>query len=478
VTTSSLAEEIAALPAPLRARLDARGFEPTQLVAWAARVGLDKDGRNRLSGAVLPPQPGDLVDAPVPGSAEHARALGARPRGHSPRRARALRARRRHGHAHGRGRQGPGRGLPGRTVPRPAPRGKRSLERHFRAILAAVAHDERGRPTGRCAERPRRASRLDPDFCHLRAVRLAAPHPRGASSSRATSRRAQRVRHGPRRSARRAAQERACSLRSARTAGKVVCIANIDNLGATIDPGPRRRAPRSHSAGQRSSWSTRSAAIAAAARCAGTGADHHSKSSACPWASIRKRARVQHQHVPGQRGGAARAPPGVDLRRGREEGVRTVTRRAVRAAASARSPRPSPPSSSACPAKAPISRFLPVKDCPSSRSVVRNRGDRPRSWHPCAERSTLERPTRSPTPARKGLRAFRVCPRARRSPRRRRAGRALPRDGADAGQGARAGHRVGGDRPARGRGGELRERAALPGERSRSRSSKAATIAP
>jgi UTP--glucose-1-phosphate uridylyltransferase len=72
VTTSSLAEEIAALPAPLRARLDARGFEPTQLVAWAARVGLDKDGRNRLSGAVLPPQPGDLVDAPVPGSAEHA----------------------------------------------------------------------------------------------------------------------------------------------------------------------------------------------------------------------------------------------------------------------------------------------------------------------------------------------------------------------------------------------------------------------
>lgn len=72
VTTSSLAEEIAALPAPLRARLDARGFEPAKLLGWAATAGKNKDSRNRLTGTVLPPQPGDLVDAPVPGTPEHA----------------------------------------------------------------------------------------------------------------------------------------------------------------------------------------------------------------------------------------------------------------------------------------------------------------------------------------------------------------------------------------------------------------------
>lgn len=72
VSTSPLAEEIAALSPTLRARIDARGFDPAQLVAWAQTAGHDKDARNRLPGEVTPPRAGDLVDAPVPGSADHA----------------------------------------------------------------------------------------------------------------------------------------------------------------------------------------------------------------------------------------------------------------------------------------------------------------------------------------------------------------------------------------------------------------------
>lgn len=73
----SLHEQVKALPAPILARLAARGFDASQLEAWAATIGKDRDQRNRLPGKVEPPYPGDLVALPEPGTPEHA-ALTAR----------------------------------------------------------------------------------------------------------------------------------------------------------------------------------------------------------------------------------------------------------------------------------------------------------------------------------------------------------------------------------------------------------------
>lgn len=69
----SLREQIAALPAPLLERLNARGFDAERLVRWSTIVGKDRDSRNRLSGAVEPPAPGDIEDLPAEGTPEHAR---------------------------------------------------------------------------------------------------------------------------------------------------------------------------------------------------------------------------------------------------------------------------------------------------------------------------------------------------------------------------------------------------------------------
>jgi len=69
----SLAEEIAALPRPLIDRLSQRGFRAERLVALAREIGTGRDARNRLTGVVTPPRPGDVVDAPAPGSADEAR---------------------------------------------------------------------------------------------------------------------------------------------------------------------------------------------------------------------------------------------------------------------------------------------------------------------------------------------------------------------------------------------------------------------
>ncbi len=66
----NLADELAALPEPLLQRLGARGFDPAQLAAWAATIGKDRDHRNRLPGTVEPPYPGDLADLPPAGTAE------------------------------------------------------------------------------------------------------------------------------------------------------------------------------------------------------------------------------------------------------------------------------------------------------------------------------------------------------------------------------------------------------------------------
>jgi UTP--glucose-1-phosphate uridylyltransferase len=64
----NLHEELASLPLALRSRLAARGFEAAQLEAWAATIGKDRDRRNRLPGKVEPPYPGDIVDVPAEGT--------------------------------------------------------------------------------------------------------------------------------------------------------------------------------------------------------------------------------------------------------------------------------------------------------------------------------------------------------------------------------------------------------------------------
>lgn len=72
-TRMTLHQDLANLPEPLVARLSARGFDPRLLEQWALSVGRDRDARNCLSGVVEPPRPEDIVDLPVPGSSEHAR---------------------------------------------------------------------------------------------------------------------------------------------------------------------------------------------------------------------------------------------------------------------------------------------------------------------------------------------------------------------------------------------------------------------
>lgn len=69
----TLAAALEALPQPLLDRLRARGFDPERLLSWASTVGVDRDKRNRLPGRVEPPRPGDVEDAPAPGSADYAR---------------------------------------------------------------------------------------------------------------------------------------------------------------------------------------------------------------------------------------------------------------------------------------------------------------------------------------------------------------------------------------------------------------------
>jgi UTP--glucose-1-phosphate uridylyltransferase len=74
----TLDQDLAELPQPLVDRLSARGFSSERLLDWAASVGRDRDARNRLPGTVEPPLAEDVVDLPPPGSPEHLRneALG------------------------------------------------------------------------------------------------------------------------------------------------------------------------------------------------------------------------------------------------------------------------------------------------------------------------------------------------------------------------------------------------------------------
>ena len=76
----SIEAELAALPSALRARLSAAGFRDDRLVALSHALS-DKAAlfaKNRLTGEVSPPSDGELLPLPEPGSAEHERlrALG------------------------------------------------------------------------------------------------------------------------------------------------------------------------------------------------------------------------------------------------------------------------------------------------------------------------------------------------------------------------------------------------------------------
>jgi UTP--glucose-1-phosphate uridylyltransferase len=74
----TLDDQLAALASPLLERIRARGFDPERLKAWAKTVGVDRDRRNRLAGTVEPPRPGDIDSLPPAGSPEYERlaALG------------------------------------------------------------------------------------------------------------------------------------------------------------------------------------------------------------------------------------------------------------------------------------------------------------------------------------------------------------------------------------------------------------------
>jgi len=67
----ALLEDVRALPPELLRRLEARGFREDRLAAWSKSMHTPKDLRNRLGGEVTAPRPTDLVDAPEPGSASH-----------------------------------------------------------------------------------------------------------------------------------------------------------------------------------------------------------------------------------------------------------------------------------------------------------------------------------------------------------------------------------------------------------------------
>jgi UTP--glucose-1-phosphate uridylyltransferase len=81
MSESTLREELANLPASLRKRLDASGFADDRLVTLAApllarargEATVDRDERNRVEGRVDLPAAEDVLDLPPPGSPAHQR---------------------------------------------------------------------------------------------------------------------------------------------------------------------------------------------------------------------------------------------------------------------------------------------------------------------------------------------------------------------------------------------------------------------
>lgn len=84
MTESELRNELMGLPAPLRARLDGAGFDANLFVSLAAPLfarargepSAGREAANRVRGKVDPPRSGDVADAPVPGTPEHERLTG------------------------------------------------------------------------------------------------------------------------------------------------------------------------------------------------------------------------------------------------------------------------------------------------------------------------------------------------------------------------------------------------------------------
>jgi len=69
----TLAQQINALPEALLDELRTHGFDPELLFRLASRMGEDADFRNRLAGGVEPPLADDLVKLPATGTPEHDR---------------------------------------------------------------------------------------------------------------------------------------------------------------------------------------------------------------------------------------------------------------------------------------------------------------------------------------------------------------------------------------------------------------------
>lgn len=65
----ALRRDLDGLDAALARRLEARGFRPQRLLEWAKGIAAGPDG-NRVHGAVEPPAEGDVATPPAPGSAE------------------------------------------------------------------------------------------------------------------------------------------------------------------------------------------------------------------------------------------------------------------------------------------------------------------------------------------------------------------------------------------------------------------------
>jgi UTP--glucose-1-phosphate uridylyltransferase len=78
MSTRELRAQIAKLPSSLRSRLDAAGFDEERLIALAASLqtrapgeaSLGREQRNRVPGPVEPPRPDDIADPPAPGTSD------------------------------------------------------------------------------------------------------------------------------------------------------------------------------------------------------------------------------------------------------------------------------------------------------------------------------------------------------------------------------------------------------------------------
>lgn len=70
---SDTAHQLASLPAATRERLDSYGFDPHSFEAQVERMRGKGPADNIVQGEVTPPEPGDVMDLPPPGSEERAR---------------------------------------------------------------------------------------------------------------------------------------------------------------------------------------------------------------------------------------------------------------------------------------------------------------------------------------------------------------------------------------------------------------------